>query len=143
MKILSPGRMSTEVETEAGASPGRLAVELGSLQGGLRSFRLRTEGSGARPQRGNEGRPGDGSWAPSTRWPSVGPLQNNGGLIWTRALQAGSFAMDGGDPVLGCLSSNSTLAPDQRRIARAPGVCCDIGACEALPPVAFWPLLRR
>lgn len=70
--------------------------------------------------------------------PNLGPLANNGGPTPTRALLAGSPAIDAGDPGASCPST------DQRGVARFDGnydsvVRCDIGAYElnqpAPPPV--------
>jgi hypothetical protein len=66
--------------------------------------------------------------------PRLGPLRNNGGPTDTHALQAGSPAIDAGDPSL--CSANS---PDQRH---APALNnCDIGAFEfgSEPPQAPLP----
>jgi CSLREA domain-containing protein len=54
--------------------------------------------------------------------PVLGPLQNNGGPTFTRALQAGSPAIDGG---------NCAAGTDQRGSARPQGAACDIGAYES------------
>ncbi|MDX6642906.1 MAG: hypothetical protein QOD76_868 [Solirubrobacteraceae bacterium] len=55
--------------------------------------------------------------------PQLGPLANNGGPTDTRALLAGSPAIDGG--------SNSECPPtDQRGLPRPQGPSCDIGAYE-------------
>jgi hypothetical protein len=59
--------------------------------------------------------------------PLLGPLQDNGGLTQTRALLAGSPAIDKGE---GCATT------DQRGISRPQGPACDIGAFEFVPPVA-------
>ncbi len=57
--------------------------------------------------------------------PKLGPLQNNGGSTKTRALGAGSSAVDAG-------GVNSTCAnTDQRGMARPQGAHCDIGSYEA------------
>ena len=55
--------------------------------------------------------------------PRLGPLQNNGGATDTRALLAGSAALDGG-VTIGCPTV------DQRGVARPQGLRCDIGAFE-------------
>ncbi|HEX6390489.1 MAG TPA: right-handed parallel beta-helix repeat-containing protein, partial [Solirubrobacteraceae bacterium] len=57
--------------------------------------------------------------------PRLGPLVDNGGPTRTRALLAGSPAVDAG----------STQCPkgDQRGIARPQGAACDIGAFERAP----------
>jgi CSLREA domain-containing protein len=75
---------------------------------------------------------------------TIGPLQNNGGPTATHALLAGSNAIDGGDPVAGCVDENSVLLPtDQRGAVRTLGAACDLGAFEFLPPAAYLPLMRR
>ena len=69
-----------------------------------------------------------GFTAPSDRPnanPLLGPLQNNGGPTDTRALAAGSPAIDAGDPA-------TCLAADQRGTGRLG--TCDIGAFEFVPP---------
>jgi CSLREA domain-containing protein len=58
--------------------------------------------------------------------PLLAALANNGGETDTMALQAGSPAIDAGDPAL-CLPT------DQRGQARV-GSSCDIGAFEYVPP---------
>lgn len=64
---------------------------------------------------------------PSTD-PKLGPLQNNGGPTFTRALLVGSPAIDAGD----CARSDGTMiTSDQRGILRPRGNACDIGAFEA------------
>ena len=74
----------------------------------------------------------------------IGPLQDNGGPTWTHALLAGSNAIDGGDPIQGCVDNNSVpIATDQRGIPRVVGASCDIGAYEFLPPAAYLPLVVR
>ncbi|MCL4504455.1 MAG: hypothetical protein M1140_00300 [Chloroflexi bacterium] len=73
--------------------------------------------------------------------PTLGPLQNNGGATWTRALLLGSPAIDAGTNI-GC------PATDQRGVTRPidgnrDGVrVCDIGAYE-YQFQTFLPLLRR
>ncbi len=57
----------------------------------------------------------------------LGPLQDNGGPIATRALLGGSPAIDAGDPA-------ACPATDQRGIPRPQGLRCDIGAYEVSPP---------
>ena len=55
--------------------------------------------------------------------PLLGPLQNNGGPTETRALQAGSPAINTAD--------NAACPPtDQRGVIRPQGPACDIGAYE-------------
>jgi hypothetical protein len=60
--------------------------------------------------------------------PLLGPLADNGGPVNTRALLAGSPAIDAG--ALGC------PATDARGVARPQGASCDIGAFEAAAVVA-------
>ena len=75
--------------------------------------------------------------------PLLGPLQNNGGGTWTRALLPGSPAIDAGD--------NSACEPtDQRGLARpydslGHGAICDIGAYEAhfIARYSFLPVIQR
>ena len=55
--------------------------------------------------------------------PDLGPLQDNGGPTPTLALLAGSPAIDAG-------STTSSLATDQRGLARVIGGASDIGAFE-------------
>lgn len=74
---------------------------------------------------------------------TLGPLQDNGGPTWTRALLPGSNAIDATDPVLpnACVDENAQpLTTDQRGFARVGGARCDIGAFEYYPPF-FLPLL--
>jgi hypothetical protein len=60
--------------------------------------------------------------------PLLGPLANNGGPTATEALAALSPAID---------SAGTTCpATDQRGVARAQGLACDIGAYEVAPPAA-------
>ncbi len=60
--------------------------------------------------------------------PLLGPLQNNGGATDTRALSAGSPAIDGAD-AFHCIN------PDQRGVLRPQLGACDMGAFEyVLPP---------
>jgi uncharacterized repeat protein (TIGR01451 family) len=73
--------------------------------------------------------------------PGLGPLADNGGPTWTRALLTGSPAINAG---------NDAVCPitDQRGIARPQGAHCDIGAYEfvaAVPPVirVYLPLMVR
>ena len=56
-------------------------------------------------------------------------LQDNGGPTWTIALQAGSPAIDL-IPAAGANGCGTTLATDQRAIARPQGPACDSGAYE-------------
>jgi hypothetical protein len=64
--------------------------------------------------------------------PLLAPLQDNGGPTPTRALYAGSPAIDAGDP-MGCKSQLVTLTEDQRGVKRPIGTRCDIGAYERSP----------
>jgi hypothetical protein len=82
--------------------------------------------------------------APLTGDPLLGPLQNNGGLSETMALQAGSPAIDAGS---NAVANAAGLTTDQRGpgFPRIVGAAVDIGAFEvqqSLPPfvsVAFGP----
>ncbi len=56
--------------------------------------------------------------------PNLGPLANNGGPNYTRALLPGSQAIDTGD-------NNGCPFIDQRGVPRPQGPACDIGAYEA------------
>jgi CSLREA domain-containing protein len=72
----------------------------------------------------------------------LGPLQNNGGSTWTRALLPGSPAIDAGTP--GRLNLFACAATDQRDVARPIGPQCDIGAYEAnITLHVYLPLVRR
>ncbi len=71
-----------------------------------------------------------GSWTTLNALNTLGPLQNNGGPTLTHALLTGSNAIDGGDPVSGCVDNTGTLTTDQRGAPRVAGVRCDIGAYE-------------
>src|SRR6266581_4282203 len=66
----------------------------------------------------------------SNQDPLLGVLANNGGVTQTRALSAGSPAIDAG-------SNAACPATDQRGVARPfpAGGICDIGAFEFRPPV--------
>jgi CSLREA domain-containing protein len=55
--------------------------------------------------------------------PRLGPLGDNGGATWTRALLIGSPAINGG-------ANDGCPAADQRGIARPQAATCDIGAYE-------------
>ena len=75
-----------------------------------------------------------GAWTFLNSKTFLGPLQNNGGRTWTVALLPGNNAIDGADPVFGCTdNTGSTIPTDQRGLARAVGVRCDIGAFEFAP----------
>ena len=66
--------------------------------------------------------------------PLLDPLANNGGPTETRALQAGSPAIDAIPE--GGTGYNGAPATDQRGVSRPqpPGGACDIGAYEVQPP---------
>jgi uncharacterized repeat protein (TIGR01451 family) len=64
---------------------------------------------------------GTSTGTPLTSDPQLGPLADNGGQTETRALSAGSPAVDVGD---------TTLATDQRGVTRPQGPADDIGAFE-------------
>ena len=70
--------------------------------------------------------------------PLLGPLAANGGPTMTRALLAGSPALNA-VPVTNCTTATGTpLAIDQRGTARPQGPACDIGAFEATNTVESW-----
>lgn len=82
--------------------------------------------------------------------PMLGPLQNNGGSIPTRALETGSAAIDAGNPAAPGSEPGACEATDQRGVVRpADGdgngtAICDIGAFEhadAAPPDTTPPVL--
>ena len=75
---------------------------------------------------------GSGSWTYLNSLSTLSPfLQNHGGPTMTVALLSGSNAIDGGDPLYGCIDSNgNTLPTDQRGFARVVGTYCDVGAFE-------------
>src|SRR5262249_13553670 len=62
--------------------------------------------------------------------PLLGPLQDNGGPTFTRALRAGSRARNAGDNALAVDSSGTPLSTDQRGFARIVDGSVDIGAFE-------------
>lgn len=62
---------------------------------------------------------------------ALGPLADNGGPTVTRALLAGSVAMDRVDPANCVDEDGGSLATDQRGMARPQGAACDAGAFEA------------
>jgi hypothetical protein len=75
---------------------------------------------------------GPGTWGFLNDLGWIGPLAKNGGATQTHELYPGSNAIEGGDPVDGCLSpAGGTFAVDQRGMPRVHGVRCDIGAYEA------------
>jgi hypothetical protein len=86
-----------------------------------------------------------GSWTTLNSLGTIGPLQDNGGPTLTHALLAGSNAIDGGDPVMGCIDGQGTIATDQRGQPRVAGVRCDIGAFEysALAPPSLMSAVSR
>jgi len=59
--------------------------------------------------------------------PALGPLADNGGPTPTRAIPAGSAAIDAAD-------ADACLAADQRGAPRPQGAGCDIGAYESTLP---------
>jgi hypothetical protein len=59
--------------------------------------------------------------------PQLGPLADNGGPTRTRALGAGSGAID-------LTLAGLCAATDQRGVARPKGAACDAGAYEVAPP---------
>jgi len=73
--------------------------------------------------------------------PLLGELQDNGGPTETRALLAGSPAIDA-IPVGNCTDRLGTpIAVDQRTVPRPQGVACDIGAYEVIKNVLYLPLV--
>lgn len=60
----------------------------------------------------------------------LGPLVDNGGSTETRALLAGSAALDAG-------TSAACTAADQRGVARPKGAACDSGAFESDPAATY------
>lgn len=73
----------------------------------------------------------------------LGPLQNNGGPTWTRALLPSSPAIDAGSPEPPN-SGFDCATKDQRGVARPIGPHCDIGAFEApISHYIYLPLVRR
>ena len=70
-----------------------------------------------------------GSWDLLNSIDLLGVLQDNGGPTQTIALLAGSNAIDGAIPGIGCLDSTSPILTDQRGFPRDVGAC-DLGAFE-------------
>jgi hypothetical protein len=69
----------------------------------------------------------------------LGPLADNGGPVQTEAVQAGSPALNAGDPA-GCVDAfGHGLATDGRGVDRPQPASgrCDIGAYEQAPPLAL------
>jgi len=63
----------------------------------------------------------------------LGPLQDNGGLTQTRALELGSVAIDV-IPEADCFGADGEqLTEDQRGEPRPSGTACDVGAFEVQP----------
>lgn len=61
---------------------------------------------------------------------SIAPLADYGGLTWTRALKAGSLAIDA-TLAQGCVDeTGALLTTDQRGAPRVAGARCDVGAFE-------------
>lgn len=58
----------------------------------------------------------------------LGPLQNNGGPTFTRAISTASDALDAGDD--GTCAASPVDGIDQRHVTRPQGAHCDIGAYE-------------
>jgi CSLREA domain-containing protein len=67
----------------------------------------------------------------------LGPLQDNGGKVWTMALLIGNPALDHG--------ANGTNCPatDARGIIRPSGISCDAGAFEYVWKIIYLPLIQR
>jgi hypothetical protein len=62
---------------------------------------------------------------------TIGPLQNNGGPVWTHALLTGSQAIDSTFDSVGCYDQYiAPLSIDQRGARRPAGLRCDVGAFE-------------
>jgi hypothetical protein len=79
--------------------------------------------------------------------PLLGPLANNGGPIKTRALLAGSPAIDLGNPGGFTDRLGAPLLTGQRGIGRTlnggSAIRCDIGAFEYHARRSLPPLIRR
>jgi Right handed beta helix region len=67
--------------------------------------------------------------------PGLGALASNGGPTETRALPAGSVAVNSGNPAIPGTGSGACEATDQRGVLRSPLMAgrCDIGAYEYVP----------
>jgi hypothetical protein len=77
---------------------------------------------------------GSGTWGLLNGLDLLGPLVWNGGPSTTHALLPGSNAIDGGEPIFGCIGVDSEPLPnDQRGQPRTVGARCDIGAFEFGP----------
>jgi hypothetical protein len=74
-----------------------------------------------------------GSWTQLNAIALLSGLQNNGGPTLTVALLPGSSAIDGADPVQGCIDASGVIPADQRGVLRSQGVRCDVGAFEYAP----------
>jgi predicted outer membrane repeat protein len=72
----------------------------------------------------------------------LGPLADNGGPTQTRALLAGSPALDAGSPAAPGSGGLACEAADQRGVLRPLGLVCDMGAFEVGMRV-YLPLIRR
>jgi predicted outer membrane repeat protein len=73
----------------------------------------------------------DGSCSMTAGNPRLGALQDNGGFAPTHRLEAGSAAIDAGDPN-GCKGGDGqALAADERGAPRPQGTRCDLGAYES------------
>jgi fibronectin-binding autotransporter adhesin len=76
--------------------------------------------------------------------PLLGPLQNNGGPTWTRALLTGSPAINTGNPTAPGSGPAACMVLDQRGVKRPSGGGCDIGAYEYwFKYTDYLPVLRR
>jgi CSLREA domain-containing protein len=89
----------------------------------LASFSLIGDGTGSGLTNTNGNQVGNVSPYTSPIDPRLGPLADNGGPTPTRALGAGSPAID-------AASSTDCPAADQRGVARPQGAGCDIGSYE-------------
>ncbi len=65
--------------------------------------------------------------------PLLGPLQDNGGPTFTRALAPTSPAIDAGNPAMPGSGGGACEASDQRGVTRPQGPRCDIGSVEFNP----------